>query len=156
MTLTLQDRLLEFEETLELYAINLGLNKLLYNKEVEKVLDLTEGQIRQIDRQLAIEYTHLLAQYAGCIQREVNKHKIRLLWAESELNKLIAKYQSKYTSKYMKFDIIKATIIQSDSAANSLDQIILIAKSHLLLLEDIVANITLRTRILEGKRYETK
>lgn len=123
--LSVEERLEKFERVISDYSNSVGLDKIIYNKEVDEVLYYSESQIKNLDREGCKEKAFLLSQYAATLQRETNKQNIRLNWAEKELDRLVAKLYSNYSSStYDKYEVVKGRILNGDSTAAALYTII--------------------------------
>lgn len=145
---TASEKLSKFEEILNEYIAKVGLDKIVYNPEVEKVLSLNEAQLKNLDKIGLNEYSFLLAQYCAVLTKEINRNKVRLNYAENQLSMLIAKAYDQNSSQYVKYDVVRANIINNNSAAQVLNNIILHAKSRILETEDIVSSVMMMSKIL--------
>lgn len=146
----IEEQLRSFEKILDDYTNKIGLDKIIYNEDVEDILLLDERQLSGLDRNSLDEYAFILIQYATVLNKEINRNKVRLFWAEDKLNKFIAKYHNKYSGQFMKFETIKYTIINNDSAAKILNQIIVHAQSRILEIDGIVNNIQMMSKIISN------
>lgn len=142
------DQLKKIEEVLDQYDSNIGLDKIIYNEDVEEVLLLNASQLSSLDKSKLEEYSFLLAQYAAVLNKEINRNKARLYWAEDKLNRLIAQHNNKYSGQFMKFEIIKYTIINNDTAASKLNQIILHAQLRILEVDGVLNHIQMMSRLI--------
>lgn len=156
-----KDRLAEFEQILNEYTQGIGINGIQYNAEVNDVLSLTREQLRGMHPEDCGELAFILSQYAVFIQKEQNRQRARVDWAEREISYLIALEQSKYyggDTKYVKYDLLRATIIKGNSAAQALDNIVRHAKARHVELDKVSSNINLMSKALielqQTKRYK--
>jgi hypothetical protein len=149
---TFDERLDDYEEVLDEYITQFGLNYVLYNKEVEQILLLTYEQIENLDSEGCDIYSYLLSQYSLIITKEINRHKAKLFWAQKQLELIIANQASRYTAndKYIKYELLCSKIILADSSANALNRIMLHANGKVTQLENVSAKIDLMSRTLSN------
>lgn len=153
---TFNDRLKEYEEILDKYTSGVGLNYVLYNQEVERVLLLTYDQIQKLDSKGCDEYAYLLAQYSLIITKEINRNRARLMWAQKQLDLLVASQASRYTGgqagneKFIKYELLVNKVILADSSAQVLNKIILHATGRVTELDNISTKIDLMSRTLSN------
>ena len=145
-----EDRLKKFEEVLDQYQYSFGLDKLSYNDKVDQYLTLNEESIKHLDERGCAEASYFIAQYTAVLNKEYSRNKVRVFWAENELNKLVAHYHSQYAGQFMKFETMRAKIINEDSAASALNNIVLHAKARMLQLEEVIKDIQTLGRILQN------
>jgi len=139
----------DFEKTLNRYASDIGTDKIIYNTEVEQVLLMDFKQLKNLDKTGMEEFAYLLAQYAAVLTKETNRNTAILKWAEDKLNKLISHNYDKYVGdKMMKYEIVKYMIVNNDSAATQLNEIIKDAESRLTELQDMSSKIYYMSTLL--------
>lgn len=152
---TFQDRLKEYEETLNKYIESIGINYILYNKEVEPVLLMTYEQLQKLDSQGCDMYSYLLAQYSLIITKEINRNKSRLNWAQKQLELLVANQAAKYSgpadkANFVKYELLVNRVILNDTSAQTLNKIILHASGRVQELDNISSKIDLMSRTLSN------
>lgn len=126
-----KEMLSSFEQILNAYNNSVGSDRIIYNKSVEDVLLMGYKELKNLDKQGCEEYSYLLAQYSAVLIKEQNRNSVRLIWAQDHLNRLIANNYDKYVGdRMMKFDLVKYMIINNDTAASYLNDIILHASAR--------------------------
>lgn len=155
----MREDLQKFEGTLNDYQSKIGLDKVIYNDDVDSVLLMTYDQLKNLDKQGCDEYSYLLSQYALVISKEHNRQKVRVLWATDKLNRMLAEYQNKYIGdRMMKYELMKAMLINNDTAAEDLNHIIMHATARMTELDNIASSIENLSRILNsiGRSHEKR
>lgn len=148
---TSSERLREFEDVLDDYNSKVGVDKIVYNDEVEDVLFMSEEQLKNLDQMGCNEYSYLLAQYSAVLTTYYNRNSVRFFWAENELNKIIASQYSNYSSgKFDKYELIKFKIINADSAAAALNNIIQASYARKLELDSLSHKMEMMSKILSN------
>lgn len=146
---TFKDKLKQFEAILDQYDSKIGIDKIIYNNKVEEVLLMEENQLKNLDKAGLEEYSFLLAQYSALLNKEINRNKVRLFYAENQLSLIIAENYSSFSS-FMKYDVMKSSVILSNTAASVLNNIILHANSRILEIENISQNVLMMAKILSS------
>lgn len=158
-----QDRLADFERVLNEYTDTLGFATIRYNTDVDQILELSRAQLRGMSTEDCGESAFILAQYAVFIQKEQNRQKVRIDWAERELSDIISREASNYgfggdKGRYVKYDMIRSTVVSGNGAAKALNNIIRHAKARSLELDQISMNINIMSKCLielqQTKRYK--
>ena len=148
---TVDEDLDKLEKKLDQYSSSLGLDKILYNTEVDDVLLMDLKTLRNLDKQGCEEFSYLLAQHAAIVALAINREVAKLVWADDELNKAISKNYSNYkTSDYEKFELIKYKIINQNTQAARLNTIIVDIKSKRSQLFDLSLKLENMSRILNS------
>lgn len=147
----MKDELKKFESTLDHYHTTIGLDKIIYNDDVDSILLMSYDQLKNLDKQGCDEYAFLLTQYSLVISKEYNRNKVRVFWANDKLNRMLARYQDKYIGDRMvKYEIMRAMLINNDTAAEELNSIIMHATARMTELENITNSIDNLSRILHS------
>lgn len=97
---TAKERMLEIDELLDQYEVNVGLPKFQeqYNEDVSKYLNLTRVELAALSAQDCAEISFLLSKCSLHLTRAINRENGRVHWAGGSLTELIAK--NKYNGFY--------------------------------------------------------
>lgn len=134
------DKLKDFEKILDEYTNGIGLSSIRYNNECEQIIFMSQKELESLTPQECNVNAFTLSQYALYIKKEYNRNYTRKKWAERHLDLIVASQASSY-DKYTKYDVIRSNIINSDTAAGTLHNIILHAESRCSELEGLHFNI---------------
>lgn len=152
-------RLKEYEKVLDDYLQNIGVGSIQFNAEVEDVLTMTQIELRGLSPEDLGEKAYVLAQYSAYIRKEYNRNNTRLQWAEHDLRLLIAKEYGNYKSsdEYIKYDLVVTRIVNANSVARALYDIIKHARSRVNELEGLSSAINTMSKVImelqQTKRY---
>ena len=135
--MNMADRMKAREALLEQYERSIGLldNTPPGNEnELKDYLSMTRNQVESLDASTAIGISVRLSQFAFYFQRAINRERANKIWAENELNLIVAKESLQYD----KFTPNKAHLICSDNtAAAELNKICVYANQRIQRLEEI-------------------
>ncbi len=147
-----EDRLKEYQSTLDHYAIKIGVAHIMYSPEANKAMLLTGEELRGMSPEECGETAFILSQYATFVEMEYNKENANLEWAEDKLTDIIAKEGDRYGDKYTKFEIKKARVLSDDSSAKVLGNIITEARGRATKLKGIASGIRVMAKYVDGLR----
>lgn len=148
------DRLKTFEDELENYSTFLGLNFIRYNPSVQRILDLSEEDIKSLDAERCGESSYFLSNYSLYIQKECNRWTAKRNWCRSNLDMLVAK-NNKQFSQYTKYEEKLNSICLENSAAMELNKMMVESISRIDELHDIAQRLDNMSRRLD-ELHKTK
>lgn len=151
---SLKSRLSSFEQTIDDY-INRFLPPQKPPDDIDKILSMSNDELARLSSEACMEYAVILAKYALYLQREINRHKSRLIWAEHNLNALIASEYDNYADdKFVKYDLVKSRICTSVDAARELNNMILHARCRIQELDQLSYKVSLISKTISSLGYE--
>jgi hypothetical protein len=115
---TAEDKLLALEKILDEYDKKLGI-KLTANEEVVEYMDMGIEELRKLSPESCGEAAFVLAKEATFIQKEINKHKTRLTWANFHIDRTIADKLGQYDNS-MSWNQKRTLAIRGNDYANKL------------------------------------
>ena len=141
--LTAKERLEKRQEILNEYEKTTGLP--LHKppgdiSEYEEYFCMDRKQIETLSGERATSIAIRLAQFALYLTRSINRERSNMMWAEGELNKIIASQVGQY-DPYMKHDLKIAAICKSNEGANELQKIVKYAQERTVRLEGMAESI---------------
>lgn len=147
---TFEERLEDFHKILKTYTDNIGLKNIGYNSDVDILLKLNKKQLNALSIEDCAEGAFILSQYALFVQKEYNKQKVRIIWANKHLDRIVANHEGNYSGgqKFIKYELLRQKVINGDSAATALDGIVVHATARATELEDLNHNISNMARYL--------
>jgi len=131
----------EFNKAIQQYLDSLGINKMRYNPEVEAILQYDRSKLSKLTQQQIAEDEFLLAQYMVCLQKEINAHSTKLLWAEHNMAIIVARECGKYGTQYSKYDERRELVKLADTHAKVLNIMVLEAGARVKQLEFIATKV---------------
>lgn len=129
-------RLEEFENLTKSYMESLQLNIKLPSK-AEEYLNISQELLQNYSAEMCSEMAFYLSQYGAFLQKEINRHKAIVNWANESINYIIAPYVDQYGGQYTPFAIKKAWAIRENPEAKELLKIKSAADTSVLSLEDL-------------------
>ena len=124
-----KDRLKEFESILDNFLSTVGLNRTMFQLDSPSTYTHpSEDELRQLTEGECSIWAFKLVQYAAYIQQELNRNSSRKKWAEGELGLILANHWKDFSSdgddKWLKYDVVRSKIVNGNSAAQALYEII--------------------------------
>lgn len=126
-----KDQLKDYEAILDKYLNSIGADKFSYDNIVLSVINMDYAQLSKLTNEECREYRFLLLQYVLFLQKEFNRNLSRKRWAEAHLDQIVARQQTNYQDKYMKYEAVRNKIISGDSSAQVLNLMIIHADGRL-------------------------
>lgn len=152
-TETTKEQLKKFEEVLQEYTNKIGIGNIpYYPQEVQDCMALTYDQILRLTEEECGAKAMILGRFAAYIQKEYNRQHVRIKWAKTKLDYLLAKEGHKYGDKYTKYELKIAMLANENNHAKTLSDIILYAEARSLELTDISKNIALISKTVSDMR----
>ena len=112
-----------------------------FKEEYLLVSNLSLEELKKMTQQEAFDTAYTLYSYSTYIQDEINKNKVVFNWCNDQIEKLVVDNNHEF-SQYTKHEVKRQSIVQSNSYAAKVDQMMKIAESRL--------------QSLDGKVYELK
>lgn len=124
-----------------------------FREEFLTVADLSEEQLKKLNKEEHFDNAYILYSYASYIQDQINRQQIVVDLCNDHLEKLVAKNNDKF-SQYTKHDAKIQLIIVDNEYAKAIDHYRQIAKSRLQSLDGKVYELKRKADILleKGKR----
>jgi len=157
-----KDRLKEFEALLNEYTQKIGTYGIVYPQDVTIILQLTKDHLRGMSPEDLGEDAFILSQYGLYLQKEKNRHSIRVDWANGELDLLIAREAGNYGmdggKSFIKYELLRSRIVIADSAAQALYQIVKHARARVTEIDQMSYQMNIMSKALielqQTKRYK--
>jgi len=92
-------------------------------EELNQYLQMNRTQIEKLSSEDCVQIAYRLDQTAFYIQRLYNREQARILWAQNELNSILATQIDSY-NKYWKHEMKVAMIVKQDPYAAKLHKIV--------------------------------
>lgn len=99
-------------------------------EELQGYLNMPRDEIEKKSPEMCAQIAYRLAQFSFYFQRCYNRERGILIWAETELNKVISPLLNSY-DKYMKHEAKVAAIVRENSAASNLHNTVTYAKERI-------------------------
>ncbi len=147
-----EERLEEFHKVLKQYTDGIGLNNIFYNSDVEVFLKLRKKQLQGLSIEDCSEGAYLLSQYSLFLQKELNKQKVRIMWANKHLDRIVANHELS-SNTYIKYDLLRQKVVNGDSAASALNGIIVHATARATEVEGLMVNISQMAKYLSQLEF---
>jgi hypothetical protein len=144
------------EELMNNFNTGLGLGNLTYDPNTDAALSFNFDQLNNMDAETALLYSALLEQYSLFIQQKYNRVKNIKNWAKSNLSIVVAKEGRNYGDKYTKYEEKVAMVINGDSYATELNNLMLLSQSKQDELEMVSERISNVSSKLHGIYYARK
>lgn len=126
---TPEGKQLALDAVLDRYEKSLGLRDNVTVNEADKYLNLSVEEIRRMDSDECGEAYYILQRYGMFLQREHNKEKSHVKWAERTLNNAVVTEIDQFQGKsYSTFEERKLKTIKSSGYLVKLDKLLLLAE----------------------------
>lgn len=112
----------------EEYSTHLGLGKLNQNNDVEKYLNLTQPELRQMTPEDCGEAAYFISRAMTYIQLESNKVQADINWCETYIQWLVATTINSVGGQYTPFEYRRILAIKQNDVAMELQRIVTEAK----------------------------
>jgi len=123
-----------------------------YKEQYKSYADLTEEDLRQMGSKELLDGAYFLFGYCSYIQDCANKQRVILNWCNSQLEKIVSKYEKESGfDKYTKHESKKPIVIRENIYAEKVEELRLIAESKYQILELKSLNIKKRGEVLMEK-----
>jgi thymidylate synthase len=99
-----QDSIKLVEEQLDNFLDGLSLKNVIYDTDIEYILNYTASQIRSFSSEECGINAFLLQQYTLYLQKQINRLKSISGWATSNIKMLTAKEGKNYGNNYTRYD----------------------------------------------------
>lgn len=146
--MTINQKLIEFEKSLDDYNKGYSLDKITINPEVENVLDLKLSIIKVLPKDECYANAFILSEFALFLQKEFNRQSAKMKWLEQNLNNVIARESNNYGDKFTKHEMRKALVIANDEYAKVLGEHMLITSAQLESLNFLATRVNSMAEIL--------
>lgn len=120
---TVKDQLANFESVIQSYLTKQGVHQASFNEEAEKVLNLTQFELKALTSVECGEMAFSLSQYALYIQQEINAHTTRVNWVKSNIKRVVAERSHEF-DRYVKYEEKEQIVIATDERATKLNEIL--------------------------------
>lgn len=150
---TAKETIEEFVKQLEDFTNTNNTQFASFREEFLIAADLSEEQLKKINKEEYFDNAYILYSYASYIQDQINRQQIVVDLCNDQLEKLVAKNNDKF-SQYTKHDAKIQLIIVDNEYAKAIDHYRQIAKSRLQSLDGKVYELKRKADILleKGKR----
>lgn len=138
------------EKTLLEYRKKLCLT-IQMNPQAEQILSMREVELNALDSQTRDLYSYLLMQHSLYIQQEFNYHATKHTWAKHNLEITIGKLARNYGDKWTKWEEKKVAIINENSFAKVLSDMIRETSIYMELLNFVSKKIESMSHILRRR-----
>ena len=113
-----------------------------YQDECEEYLSLDQDDFNRLTQQSLLDGAYYLFGYCAYIQDNCNKQKIILSWCNSQLDKLVIKYEkTNGFEQYTKHEFKRPIVISDNIYAAKVEELRLLAESRFLLLDSKCYNV---------------
>ena len=155
--LTTKERLSQFEEILNEYnnKVGLGFKPIYQPAELQKYMTLTYDEVSKLDEAECKSASYILSQYAFYLRKEINRHNVRVYWAQKHLGDLLAKEAKKFDNVYGYEQKLAAMCVDNEYA-KAVGQILFHAKSRVMELEDVTDHITSISKVYSNMSYRSR
>lgn len=118
--------------------------------ELQKYLCMDRDMVEKMTLQECKGIAYRISSYSFFLQRSYNREQARVIWAETELNNIIAQSSGNY-DKFTKHEIKVGLIIKEDSYAQAVQKILVYAKQRATRLTFLSASLNnLKDTLLKG------
>lgn len=142
----------KLDDFLDKYEKNIGLVK-MGETDVTEYLNLTNDKLNKMTAEECANGAYLLNQEALYVQREINKYKAQMDWANARIIRIIAHQIEGYGGRYTKDDARRVMAIKADSAAQELQQIVDKAERIIARLSYVPNHLTKLANVLLDYRF---
>jgi len=115
-------KLNEFDSNLEKYSTTIGLGGFVQNPEAQAIMAYGFSELKGLSAEECTESAFILSQYSFFIQKELNRHKARLDWAEHNLDALVAK-EGAMSDQMVNNQVRRQIVVLNNEYAKELDKI---------------------------------
>jgi hypothetical protein len=119
-------------------------------EELNKYLNLTPQQLKDIPVEECSVVAYRLCQYSIYIQRLINKEKVRLCWADSQLTYILSIHHDNYKNVIAKQELKVQMVANENPAAQKLIDIIRLCNQRVLSLEYICSGLANMQTVLSN------
>ncbi len=124
-------------QLLEEYSTKKGIIPAKINPEVEKIINLTEDNLKNLKPEECLRKAFLLSGYCGYVQKIENKHRVKLKWCEDVLYKMSVEHDHLFT-QYMKWEQKLHMLSSNDDFAGKVMEARSVANSNVIWIENKV------------------
>lgn len=143
MTKDIQERMQDINNALNEYELKAGLVECKSpgtEEELETYLNMGRAVLDKLSIEDCAEIGIRLSQFSFYLKRLSNKEQARIVWAQHELNKIVALHVNDY-DKYMKHDVKVLCISRENESARKLCEILRYAEQRIARLTDLAISI---------------
>ena len=118
---TVEDRLREVDRVLDEYERSLGMPPFPVETPAREYMSLTREQLRAMSAVDCAEAAALLLDYAGHLQRALNREQARVTWARESVRKMVAPQLPQQKGGYFEERLLHA--VRGNDAASKVDSL---------------------------------
>ena len=123
-----------------------------YKEQYALYADLTAEQLKLMGSKELLDGAYFLFGYCSYIQDCANRQRVILNWCNSQLDKIVSKYEKDSGfDKYTKYEAKRPIVIRENIYAEKVEELRLIAESKYQILEIKSLNIKKRGEVLVEK-----
>lgn len=155
--LKIDERVKELETILNDYSTALGTVGLKRDSNIEEILSASHDEIKSQDAETVGIWSFRLAQYAGFLQKEVNRQSAKNKWADHNIKAIVAKHHNNYGDKFTKYEYKRDMVIADNAYAQGLNRLYLQTMLRIEELNFLASRVHTMSNILQdiskSKRY---
>lgn len=136
----------------EKYEKGVGLVK-MGSTDISNYLNVTAESLNRMTAEECVEGAYLLNQEALYVQREINKYKAHMDWANARIMRAIAADIENYGGRYAKDDARRVLAVKANSAAQELQKIVDRAERVIARLSYVPNHLTKLANVLLDYRF---